>query len=333
MKTSGRVVSGLFLALLLVGDGAARGATLVYDFLAPGAAGLAGSETGTYTVGGVPLFIEAGSLEEDGVFERGGFGAVITIIQPLPFFGGGLGVLSAIPSGTGLDEGLSRNEGLLFRFSPGFKPTRFTLDNFTYGVGSGGFEAVRIFLNGVYAGFLLGEFDGTVTIPLPAGVTTLALSPMLDFDLVSPLSSDPMFFVVSIEGTVLSEAVLDIKPGSCENPLNVRSRGVLPAAILGTAELDVASIDRASIRLAGVAPLRSSLEDVGTPGDCDAGPDGIPDLVLKFDTEALVRAIAAGFGPIRNRRTVALPLEAKLRDGSVVQGKDSVLLHVPGGKK
>lgn len=332
MKTSGRVVFGLLLALVLGSSGAARGATQIYDFLAPAAAGLAGSETGTYTVGGVPLFIEAGSLDGEGVFERGGFGATLAVIQPLPFFGGGLGVLSAIPSGTAVEEGLSRDEGLVFHFDPRFEPTRFTLNGFTYGTGSGGFEAVRIFLNGVYIGHLLGEFDGTVTIPLPAGGTTLALSPVWDFDLVSPLSSDPMFFVASIEGRVLSEAVLDIKPGSCENPLNVRSRGVLPVAILGTAEVDAAGIDPASVRLAGVAPLRSSLEDVGTPGDCDAGPDGIPDLVLKFDTQALVRAIGARFGPIRNRRTVELPFEARLRDGTALQGEDSVLLLVPGGK-
>ena len=331
MKTSGRVVFGLLLALIPAFGGAARGATLIYDFLAPGAAGLSGSDTGTYAVGGVPLFIEAGSLDAEGVFERGGFGASLAVIQPLPYFTGGLGVLSSIPSGTGLEEGLSRDEGLLFHFSPGFEPTRFTLNGFTYGTGSGGFEAVRIFLNGVYVGYVLGDFDGTVTIPLPAGVTTLALSPVWDFGLISPLSSDPMFAVASIEGNVLSQAVLDIKPGSCENSLNVRSRGVLPAAILGTGGLNAAGIDPASVRLAGVAPVRSSLEDVGAPGDCGAGPDGIPDLALKFDTQAIVQAIGARFGPIQNRRTVVLPFEAKLRDGRVIRGEDTVLLIVPGG--
>jgi len=333
MKTSGRVVFGLLLALILAFGDVARGATLVYDFLAPGAVGLSGSETGTYTVGGVPLFIEAGSLDAEGVFERGGFGATLAVIQPLPdYFPGGLGVLSSIPSGTGLEEGLSHDEGLLFHFSPGFEPTRFTLNGFTYGTGSGGFEAVRIFLNGAYAGYALGDFDGTVTIPLPAGVTTLALSPVWDFDLISPLSSDPMFAVASIEGNVLPQAVLDIKPGSCENPLNLRSRGVLPAAILGTGGLNAAGIDPASVRLAGVAPVRSSLEDAGAPGDCGAGPDGIPDLALKFDTQAIVQAIGARFGSIHDRRTVVLPFEAKLRDGRVIRGEDTVLLIVPGGR-
>lgn len=330
MKTSGRV--GLLLALILGSSGAAQGATLVYDFLAPAAAGLAGSETGTYAVSGVPLFIEAGSLDAAGVFERGGFGAVLAVLQPEGFFGGGLGVLSAFPSGSALEEGLSREEGLVFHFDSRFDPTSFTLSGITYGTGgSGAFEAVRIFGNGVFLGYVIGQSSGTVTIPLPAGISTLALSPLPDAGEIN-LSSDPLFFVASIAGTVLSEAVFDIKPGSCENPLNVRSRGVLPAAILGTAEVDAADIDPTSVRLAGVAPLRSSLEDVGTPGDCDARPDGIPDLVLKFDTQALVRAIAAGFGPIRNRRTVVLPFEARLRDGTALQGEEAVRLLVPGGK-
>jgi hypothetical protein len=57
----------------------------------------------------------------------------------------------------------------------------------------------------------------------------------------------------------------DIKPESCPNPLNTKSQGVLPVAILGTADFDVNTIDAASIRLAGVAPVRSTVEDVATP--------------------------------------------------------------------
>jgi hypothetical protein len=59
--------------------------------------------------------------------------------------------------------------------------------------------------------------------------------------------------------------IVDIKPGSCPNPLNVKSSGVLPVAILGTRDYDITTIDPTSIRLAGVEPLRSSYEDVATP--------------------------------------------------------------------
>ena len=50
---------------------------------------------------------------------------------------------------------------------------------------------------------------------------------------------------------------VDIKPGSCPNPLNVASKGVLPVAILGSGDFDVTDIDIAPTRLAGVAPKRT----------------------------------------------------------------------------
>ncbi|MFC1675564.1 LamG-like jellyroll fold domain-containing protein [Planctomycetota bacterium] len=61
------------------------------------------------------------------------------------------------------------------------------------------------------------------------------------------------------------QVVVDIKPGGCPNPLNVKSRGILPVAILGSADFDINEIDPTSIQLAGVRPLRSSYEDVTGP--------------------------------------------------------------------
>jgi hypothetical protein len=85
---------------------------------------------------------------------------------------------------------------------------------------------------------------------------------------------------------------VDIKPGSCENPVNEKSKGVIPVAILGTADFDVTQIDPASITLAGVAPLRWSFEDVSATSNCSAKHgDGYLDLVLHFDTQELVFAL------------------------------------------
>lgn len=110
---------------------------------------------------------------------------------------------------------------------------------------------------------------------------------------------------------------LDVKPGSCPNPLNTKSKGVLPAAILGTADFDVTEIDPATLRLEGVAPLRWSIEDVGSPfggvpescRDCVAGArDGYPDLTLKFDSQA----IAAAPGPVSDRQCRVVRLTGNL---------------------
>ena len=101
------------------------------------------------------------------------------------------------------------------------------------------------------------------------------------------------------------EVPVDIKPTSCPNPLNTKSKGVTPVAILGTADFDVTEIDPSTITLAGVSPISLSwnLEDVATPfepytgkDNCDfhcntLGPDGFLDLTLKFDTPGLLEAV------------------------------------------
>jgi hypothetical protein len=120
----------------------------------------------------------------------------------------------------------------------------------------------------------------------------------------------------------------DIKPGSCPNPFNIKSKGVLPVAILGAENFDVNSIDTASIRLEGVAPLRSSLEDVAAPvvnaqNQCDcntAGPDGFVDLTLKFDTQEIVNAI----GEVADGEYLELVIKASLLDGKKIGGSDCI---------
>jgi hypothetical protein len=139
-----------------------------------------------------------------------------------------------------------------------------------------------------------------------------------------------------------TEVAVDVKPGSCPNPLNVSSRGVLPAAILGTSELDVMTIDPASIRLAGVAPIRSDYEDVGTPfepftgkescmDDCnEMGWDGWMDLTVKFDRQELVSAL----GDVDDRQCVVVSLTGNFNEefgGGPIAGEDVVVILSRGG--
>jgi hypothetical protein len=101
----------------------------------------------------------------------------------------------------------------------------------------------------------------------------------------------------------------DLKPGSCPNSFNVKKKGVLPAAILGTDEFDVTTIDPATIQLTrpgedyegvGVSPLRWGWEDVGTPFegdlcDChDLNGDGYMDLTLKFEAQEVTVTLDLG---------------------------------------
>jgi hypothetical protein len=138
-------------------------------------------------------------------------------------------------------------------------------------------------------------------------------------------------YVVECSGTGAGPeyASVDIKPGSCPNPLNTNSGGVLPVAILGTADFDVTAIDRASISLEGVAPIRSKIEDVGTPvvepDPCECTTDkadGFDDLTLKFDRQDIIYAL----GDVNDRDELELILTATLSDGTVIEGYDCVII-------
>ena len=126
---------------------------------------------------------------------------------------------------------------------------------------------------------------------------------------------------------------VDIKPGSCPNPLNLASRGVLPAAILGSEDLDVTTIDPGSIFLEGAPTIRTSYEDVATPvsdgNECECimtGPDGYTDLTLKFKTQEIVEALINLEGQLEKGQVLSLELTGELADGKVITGTDCVKL-------
>jgi hypothetical protein len=126
---------------------------------------------------------------------------------------------------------------------------------------------------------------------------------------------------------------LDIKPQSCPNPFNPKSGGVVPVAILGRADFDVTTIDPASALLDGVAPLRWSYEDVGTPVGPDAepcdcttmGPDGFTDLTLKFNSAEI-----AALGPFTDGEVRVFTIAGELMDGLPFEGSDCMIMRVKG---
>jgi hypothetical protein len=129
---------------------------------------------------------------------------------------------------------------------------------------------------------------------------------------------------------------VDIKPGSCPNPFNVKSKGKLPVAILGSKDFDVQTIDPNTVMLsregieAGIASIRYNYEDVGTPfegGLCDChdyNGDGYIDMILKFKIQELVEILmlhdVAGL-------TIPLNLTGNLKAGEAstsISGKDCI---------
>lgn len=107
--------------------------------------------------------------------------------------------------------------------------------------------------------------------------------------------------------------LVDIKPGSDDNTINLGSNGNVPVAILSTPDFDAGQIDPATVTLAGAGTrlrgkgtAQASLEDVNG--------DGLRDLVVHIETSALQLTPGA---------TQAL-LEGKTFDGKTVRGTDSV---------
>ena len=112
-------------------------------------------------------------------------------------------------------------------------------------------------------------------------------------------------------------AGLDVKPGAANGCVNPESEGVIPAAVLGAADLDAAAVDPSTLALAGIrvrvrggAPqcwLRDASGPLGRP-------DGIADRVCHFDN--------AG-GGWDDEDGVAV-LTGALLDGTPIRGTERV---------
>ena len=107
--------------------------------------------------------------------------------------------------------------------------------------------------------------------------------------------------------------VLDIKPGSDPNSVNLKSMGLLPVVAYGSEELDLTEIDLETLLLNGVEPRlmpdgswHVSFEDVD--GDL------LLDLVMHLEMQAL--GIEPGM--------TELALTGALMDGTELQGADAI---------
>jgi len=127
-----------------------------------------------------------------------------------------------------------------------------------------------------------------------------------------------------IDGTVAFKAELyslevdiDIKPGSDPNSINLKSKGVVPVAFLGSAIFDVTDVDVETLEFgpAGATPVHD-LTDAIVYADHlqDVNLDGFMDLVCHFKTQEL--------GLVKGDTDATLTGETN--DGVIVYGTDSV---------
>jgi hypothetical protein len=175
-----------------------------------------------------------------------------------------------------------------------------------------------------------GDFDVTITVPegTAPGVYT--------FDLCL-VGDGAEYAKTSVTITVPEPVVyvaFDVQPGGCPNPIQLNRKGVIPTAILGTADFDVEDIDISTITLEGVSPERYDFSDVATPFEpivdkplessaCNSlGSDGFMDMTIKFNAPDVIQAL----GDVSKNDVIKVKIKGKLLDGTDFEGEDIILI-------
>ena len=128
-------------------------------------------------------------------------------------------------------------------------------------------------------------------------------------------TGNPAEATVSI--SILSyDAGIDVKPGSEENPINLKSKGVIPVAIYTTEGFDATTVDIETVTFGPneAPPVHFAYEDIDDDGDID--------LILHFRTQA------AGIG----QDDTEVTLTGVTDSGTVFTGTD-VIKIVPSKKE
>ena len=124
-----------------------------------------------------------------------------------------------------------------------------------------------------------------------------------------------MFPAGEIRGFLAVPVDISIKPGSTPpSPINTRSRGTIPVAIISTSGFNaVTAVDTSSLTF-GRTGNEHSLAFCNSGGE-DVNGDGLPDLVCHFDTQS------TGFEP---GDTLGI-LMGKTVQGAVIVGQEAVV--------
>jgi hypothetical protein len=101
-------------------------------------------------------------------------------------------------------------------------------------------------------------------------------------DWITGTRSDTAFFLTGFAAVEPIAVEIDIKPGSDVNPINPKSRGVIPVAILGSDTFDVTDVDVSTLAF---GPAGAPLAHRNGPHRKDANHDRVKDLLAHFRTE------------------------------------------------
>ena len=126
---------------------------------------------------------------------------------------------------------------------------------------------------------------------VPAGVTTdLDGNPRFVDDPTPDTGSGtaPIVDMGAYEANIsLGQVVIDIKPGSYPNSINLGSYGLIPVAILSNAEFDATTVNPDTVELAGAGVAVRGKSNKYMAHQEDVNGDGLVDLLVQVATENL----------------------------------------------
>ncbi|MFC1713846.1 hypothetical protein ACFL6S_09265 [Candidatus Poribacteria bacterium] len=128
---------------------------------------------------------------------------------------------------------------------------------------------------------------------------------------------------VSLKFTVVEPdpvKIIDIKPGSDPNSINLGANGVVPVAILSSADFDATTVDPDTVALAGAGVAVRGKGNKSMSHEEDVNGDGLIDLVLQVETENLdPDAFQDGYAC----------LTGTTFDGTEIEGCDEIIIVPP----
>ena len=131
-----------------------------------------------------------------------------------------------------------------------------------------------------------------------------------------PIISDTPINLLPPPSGGQKEITIDIKPGGNPNNINLKSKGVVPVAVLTTESFDAGDVDPETVEFAGAEPVRWRL--------CDVDDDGDNDILFHFKTQDL-----QGLDEDSTEAT----LTGETNNEEVISGTDTVRIVSPKKKK
>jgi hypothetical protein len=157
-----------------------------------------------------------------------------------------------------------------------------------------------------------GDFSVPGEVHFSGGILTGNYADRSSFDLLF-YSNTPIYLRLPVSNDI--KVMIDIKPGSNPNSINLKSRGVVPVAVLTTDEFDAGTLVPDTVKFAGASPVRGTL--------CDVDEDGDMDMLFHFKIRNLVEL---------HEDSTEAKLTGDTTDGNEIEAIDEVRI-VPCKKK